>query len=153
LIASWHCQERTLLSQRAATGFKLLQSSGGWLFSAQALQFMRCRHSIMSDLLETVYELEIRVPDADAVTKYLSDFPSLESNVSEILELAKREFPDCDLSLEMTATRDMKGRYLALMVRQNPYDPELGDKLDIFSSNYCSNFSGDGDFKVETDFM
>src|SRR5262245_3797272 len=100
----------------------------------------------MSDLLETAHELEIGVPDADAVNKYLSDFPSLESNVAEILEMAKREFSDCELSLEMTTTRDMKGQYLALMVRQHPYDPELADKIDIFSSNYCSNFSGDGDF-------
>ena len=107
----------------------------------------------MSELLKTAHELEIAVPDLEAVTQYLDLYPALDSNVCEILEMAKREFSGCELSLEMTATPDLKGKYLALLVRQYPYDPELGDKIDIFYSNYCGNFTGEGEFRVETDFM
>ena len=107
----------------------------------------------MSELLKTALEFEIAVPDAEAVTQYLERYPELDSQVAELLETAKRELSDCELSIEMTATPDLKGRYLALMVRQNPYDPELSDKLDIFYSNYCGNFTGEGEFRVETDFM
>jgi hypothetical protein len=82
-------------------------------------------------------EANVRVPDREAVQKYLAAHSSLAKHLPAICEATRNAFGlDAELSLELYVDPETGDCYLTLYVRVQEYNPQFIDALEMVSGPF-----------------
>jgi hypothetical protein len=106
------------------------------------------------DVLDQLAGHDVLLPKRDDLETYLTMHTDLACLLDDMCKKVRAAFgPATDLSLEMYTDPEFDDRYLTLYVRQEPYAPDIIDRID----SVCADFhrpleTVSGYFLVTTDF-
>jgi hypothetical protein len=79
----------------------------------------------------------VGISDPSAITAYLHHHPDTGKLLLELSRAARRQLaPDTQLGLELFRSKEDDDTFLTLVVRQNPYAPDLLDRLDAITAPF-----------------
>ena len=84
-----------------------------------------------------ICQRDIKIPQIEAVSTYLKQYPELSELLNKTLKASRQTFgPKAQLSLEVYHDIETNDEYLTLYVRQTKYDSEIMKKIKQLRKKY-----------------